>query len=507
MNWLPFKSSSDRRLQYARRCTLQVPHLNAPSDAVMVHHSDHPALLPVVAIVGRPNVGKSTLFNCLTRTRDALVADEPGLTRDRKYGIAGKGTETGAYVVVDTGGLTDAADPLARAMSAQALYAVEESDAVIFMVDGRQGLTAGDEDIASQLRATGKAITIAVNKTEGLDTDIATGEFHALGLAGPCPISAAHHRGIQTLVEATLAHVPPLPEVPRDDAEGVKVAIVGRPNVGKSTLINHLLGEDRLLALDTPGTTRDSVRVPFRRGGKHYTLIDTAGIRRRGRVTEKVEKFSVVKSLQAIAAADVVIVVLDAAEGVTDQDAGLLGMVLDAGRALTIAINKWDCLDASDKRLARGNVDRKLTFLGYVTVHYTSALKGTGLRRLFASVDQAWRSASRKMTTPELNGVLANALVRNPPPVVRGRRIKLRYAHQGGSSPPLIVIHGNQTDKIPDNYRRYLVRAFRESLRLHGTPIQLEFKSGENPYKGRKNVITPRQQRRRKRLIKHAKRK
>ena len=507
MNWLPCKSSSDCQLCHAGRSVARILRLNTPSDAVMDHHSDHPALLPVVAIVGRPNVGKSTLFNCLTRTRDALVADEPGLTRDRKYGIAGTRTESRAYVVVDTGGLTDAADALSQAISAQALHAVEESDAVIFMVDGRQGLTAADEEIASQLRATGKAITIAVNKTEGLDSDIATSEFHALGLAGLCAISAAHHRGIPTLVEATLAHIPPLPETPRDETEGVKVAIVGRPNVGKSTLINRLLGEDRLLAHDTPGTTRDSVWVPFRRGGKHYTLIDTAGIRRRGRVTEKVEKFSVVKSLQAIAAADVVIVVLDGAEGVTDQDAGLLGMVLDAGRALTIAMNKWDRLDASDKQLARSNVDRKLTFLGYVTVHYTSALKGTGLRRLFASVDRAWRSASRKMATPELNGVLTKALERNPPPVVRGRRIKLSYAHQGGSSPPLIVIHGNQTDKIPDNYRRYLVRRFRDSLGLHGTPIQLEFKSGENPYKGRKNVITPRQQRKRKRLMRHVKRK
>ncbi len=473
----------------------------------MEHHCNRPALLPVVAIVGRPNVGKSTLFNCLTRSRDALVANEPGLTRDRQYGIATAGTGTGAYVVIDTGGLTDEADTMAQAISAQVLRAVEESDAVILMMDGRQGLTAADEDVASQLRSTGKAVTIAVNKTEGLDADIAIGEFHALGTAGPYPISAAHHRGIETLVEAVLSHIPPSPEVPRDADEGVNVAIVGRPNVGKSTLINRLLGEDRLVAHDTPGTTRDSVRVPFRHGGRRYTLVDTAGIRRRGRVSEKIEKFSVIKSLQAIAAADVVVVVLDATEGVTDQDAGLLGMVLEAGRALTIAVNKWDSMDASDKRLARSNVDRKLTFLEYVTVHYTSALKGTGLRRLFASVDRAWRSASRKMPTPELNEVLAKALARNPPPVARGRRIKLRYAHQGGSSPPLIVIHGNQTDQVPNNYRRYLARSFRESLRLHGTPIQLDFKSGDNPYKGRRNIITPRQQRRRKRLMKHAKRK
>ncbi|TFH49524.1 MAG: ribosome biogenesis GTPase Der, partial [Lysobacterales bacterium] len=371
----------------------------------------------------------------------------------------------------------------------------------------RQGLTAADEDIASALRGSGKAVSIAVNKTEGLDADIATVEFHALGLSEPWPISSAHRRGIRALVDAVLAGIPPSPLPPLDENAGTRVAIVGRPNVGKSTLINNILGEDRLVAHDRPGTTRDSVHVPFRRDGKQYTLIDTAGIRRRGRVSEKIEKFSVIKSLQAIAAADVVVVVVDANEGVTDQDAGLLGLVLDAGRALTIAVNKWDCMDAPDKRLARSNVDRKLAFLGYVTVHYTSALKGTGLRRLFVSIDQAWRSASRKMATSELNGVLGKALARNPPPVARGRRIKLRYAHQGGSSPPLIVIHGNQTEHVPDNYRRYLVRSFREDRRLHGTPIRLEFKSGENPYKGRKNVITPRQQRSRKRLLSHVKRK
>jgi len=500
VSWPPFKSFSERR--DARR----IANLIAPPDVPMDPPSQRHALLPVVAIVGRPNVGKSTLFNCLTRTRDALVADEPGLTRDRQYGIARTGSDNGAYVIIDTGGLTDDTDSMALAISTQALRAVEESDAVIFLVDGRQGLTAADEEIATKLRSMGKIVTTAVNKTEGLDADIATGEFYALGLSEPCPISAAHHRGIQTLVDVVLAPIAPPSQAPRDENDGVSVAIVGRPNVGKSTLINHLLGEDRLVAHDTPGTTRDSVRVPFRHGAKRYTLIDTAGIRRRGRVSEKVEKFSVIKSLQAIAAADVVIVVVDAGEGITDQDAGLLGLVLDAGRALTIAVNKWDCVHASDKGLARSNVARKLTFLDYATVHYTSALKGTGLRRLFVSIDQAWNSASRKMTTSELNGVLAKALERNPPPVVRGRRMKLRYAHQGGASPPLIVIHGNQTTQVPANYRRYLMRVFRETLRLHGTPIQLEFKSGENPYKGRRNTLTPRQERKRKRLIKHTKR-
>lgn len=464
-------------------------------------------VLPVVAIVGRPNVGKSTLFNCLTRSRNALVADEPGLTRDRQYGIAQSGSDFGAYVVVDTGGLSAQRDSMSQAISAQAMRAVEESDAVIFLLDARQGLTAADENIATALRTSGKTVNVAVNKSEGLDADIATAEFHALGLGAPSAISAAHQRGIQDLVDTVLAGIPPPAQVPVPADQGVRVAIVGRPNVGKSTLINHLLGDNRLVAHDTPGTTRDSVHVPFRHAGKQYTLVDTAGIRRRGRVSEKVEKFSVVKSLQAIAAADVVVVVVDADEGITDQDAGLLGLVLDAGRALTIAVNKWDRVHASDKRFARGQVDRKLPFLDYVTVHYTSALKGTGLRRLFVSIDQAWRSASRKLATSELNAVLEQALLRNPPPVVRGRRIKLRYAHQGGSGPPLIVIHGNQTERVPDNYRRFLARTFRESLNLHGTPIRLEFKSGENPYKGRRNLITPRQQRSRKRLMKHVKRK
>ena len=471
----------------------------------MDQHTESHVPLPVVAIVGRPNVGKSTLFNCLTRSRDALVADEPGLTRDRQYGIARWSSVDGACVVIDTGGLTDESDAMARAISSQAMRAVEEADAVVLMVDGRQGLTAADEAIAAELRGTGKPITVAVNKTEGQDPDIAVAEFHALGLAAPCPISAAHQRGIDALLRALLADAAPPSHATRQEDQGIRVAIVGRPNVGKSTLINRLVGSDRLVAHDSPGTTRDSVSVGFAHAGRQYILVDTAGIRRRGRIAEKIEKFSVVKSLQSIAAADVVVVVMDASEGITDQDTALLGLVLDAGRALTIAVNKWDCLEASAKRLMRSTLERKLAFLEYVSVHYTSGLKGTGLRRLLGSINQAWDATSRKFATSELNQVLEASLARNPPPVVRGRRIKLRYAHQGGSNPPLIVIHGNQTDRVPDNYKRYLVRSFRESLGLHGTPIRLELKSGENPYKGRRNRITPRQQRRRKRLLKHVK--
>ena len=466
-------------------------------------------LLPVVVIVGRANVGKSTLFNALTRTRDALVADVPGLTRDRRYGIAEIPSQTGTQpcVIVDTGGLGDASDAMAKAISAQALRAIDEADAVVFVVDAREGLGAADQDIASRLRRSGKPVTVAVNKTEGLDADVAIGEFHALALGEPRPISASHRLGVSALLESALASVPASGGVPTAADAGVRIAVVGRPNVGKSTLINRLLGDERLVAHDAPGTTRDSIAVPFRHAGRDYTLVDTAGIRRRGRVSEAVEKVSVIKSLQSMAAADVVIVVMDGGEGITDRDTGLIGTVLDAGRALVIAINKCDRVDRDAKRALRSEVDRKLGFLDYVAVHYVSARKGTGLSRLLASVDEAWRSASRHLRTSELNEILNRAIERNPPPVVRGRRIKLRYAHQGGSGPPLIVVHGNQTDALPSNYRRYLARAFRERLRLRGTPVRLEFRSGENPFSGRRNPLTARQQRRRKRLVRHARRK
>ena len=460
--------------------------------------------LPMVAIVGRANVGKSTLFNCLTGTRDALVADVPGLTRDRRYGFAEGRSQS--CVIVDTGGLGDDSDAMAKAISAQALHAIDEADAIIFVVDAREGLSAVDEDIAMRLRQSGKPVTVAVNKTEGLDADLAIGEFHALGLGDPQPISASHRLGISALIDTTLASVPAPEGIPEAAEPGVRIAVVGRPNVGKSTLINRLLGAERLVAHDAPGTTRDSIAIPFRHAGKNYTLIDTAGIRRRGRISEVVEKVSVAKSLQSMAAADVVVVVMDAAEGITDRDTGLLGTVLDAGRALAIAVNKCDRVNREQERALKSEVDRRLGFLDYVTVHYVSASNGTGLSRLLASVDEAWQSASRRLRTSELNEILNGAVERNPPPMVRGRRIKLRYAHQGGSAPPLIVVHGNQTDAIPSNYRRYLARAFREGLRLRGTPVRLEFRSGDNPYAGRRNPLTTRQRRRRKRLMRHARR-
>lgn len=461
--------------------------------------------MTVVAIVGRPNVGKSTLFNCLTRSRDALVADEPGLTRDRRYGLGRVGERP--YVVVDTGGLGEEDDSMARAVSQQVARAVEEADVVVLLMDGRAGLTAADERIAAELRRRAKPVIVAVNKTEGMDPALAGAEFHALGFAELHAVSAAHGRGLDALVDAALA-MPSGEARPEPPAiSGIAVAVVGRPNVGKSTLVNRLLGAERVISHESAGTTRDSVHVPFQRGSRRYTLIDTAGIRRRARVDEKIEKFSVIKSLQSIAAANVVVMVVDASAGIGDQDASLVGTVLDAGRAMTLAVNKWDLLGADERRRLHAELARKLGFLDWVSVHYVSALTGRGLDGLFASVDRAWESAARKLATPALNEMLAEAVTRNPPPVVRGRRIRLRYAHQGGSNPPIIVIHGNQTESLPDNYRRYLARCVRERFSLIGTPVHLEFKSGENPFRGRRNPLTPRQQRRRKRLRRHVARK
>jgi len=470
----------------------------------MSTETSHRGLLPVVAIVGRPNVGKSTLFNCLTRTRDAIVAEVPGLTRDRQYGI-GRLDER-ACLLVDTGGLTGQSDAVARAISSQAERAIEESDAVVLVVDGREGLTVADEQIATRLRRAGRPVIVTVNKSESLDAAVAAGEFHALGFERVRVISAAHRRGTKPLLAELLALVSAEPpETGATEPEGVTVSIVGRPNVGKSTLVNRLLGEERVLAHDVPGTTRDSIRVPFRWRGRRYTLVDTAGIRRRARVSNKIEKFSVIKALQAIEACNVVVMLLDAREGVTDQDAGLLGMVLETGRAVTVAVNKWDSLGAEERRSVRAGVRRKLRFLDFAAVHYVSALEGRGLGALLASVDEAWASASRKLATPALSAALAEAVERNPPPAVRGRRIKLRYAHQGGTNPPVVVVHGNQTEAVPESYRRYLARALRERFALRGTPLRLEFKSTDNPYKLRRNVLTPRQMRRRQRIARRGK--
>ncbi len=458
---------------------------------------------PVIALVGRPNVGKSTLFNHLTKTRDALVADQPGLTRDRKYGRGVVGDRP--YIVVDTGGLTGGERGVEEIMARQAVQAIQESDAVLFVTDGRAGLTGGDEEIARQLRQTGRPVFLVVNKTEGMPWATASAEFHALGLGDPHTISAAHGDGIHGLMEEVLERFPQDAEDLEDEEAGIKVAIVGRPNVGKSTLVNRVIGEERVVVYDMPGTTRDSIYVPFERDGQAYTFIDTAGVRRRARVEDTVEKFSVIKTLQSIEEANVVIMVLDAREGVGEQDATLLGHVLDAGRALVIAINKWDNLSQDQRDQVRRDLDFKIPFVEWAKVHFISALHGTGVGELFASVRSAYKAAMARFATPELTRMLESAVAVHTPPLVRGRRIKMRYAHQGGRNPPIIIIHGSQPNAVPDSYKRFLVNFFREQLRLQGTPLRVEFRGSENPYEGKKNTLTPRQVAHRKRLVRHIK--
>jgi GTPase len=438
--------------------------------------------LPVIALVGRPNVGKSTLFNCLTRSRDALVADFPGLTRDRQYGLGKLGDRP--YLVVDTGGLIDSDDVLAERVSEQALQAATEADVILLLVDGRAGLLGSDERIAAQLRRLGKPLFLVLNKTEGLDPALAAAEFHALGLEHMLAIAAAHGQGVAALIDAVLAELPAAEQANPDEADDrIRLAVVGRPNVGKSTLINRLLGEERVLASDLPGTTRDSVFIPFEKDGRRYTLIDTAGVRRRGRVHETVEKFSVLKTLAAIEQAHVVLMMLDARQGIADQDAHLLGHVLDSGRALVIAVNKWDRLDPEVRERIRGELNRRLGFVDFARLHFISALHGSGVLDLLDSVRRAYESATRDFSTPELTRILEQALARHQPPLVHGHSIKLRYAHQGGQNPPVIVIHGNRIGHIPAAYKRYLINCYRDALKLTGTPLRIEFRTGENPFK------------------------
>ncbi len=460
--------------------------------------------LPVIALVGRPNVGKSTLFNFLTRTRDALVTDMPGLTRDRQYGFGKVGPRD--YLVVDTGGLSGEKEGIAALMARQTQAALDEADVVLFMVDSREGLMPSDTDVAEMLRRLGKTLYLVVNKAEGLQADAAGAEFHALGLGEPLAISSAHGHNIGALMELVLEDFPDT-KIDLDSLyPGIRVAVVGRPNVGKSTLINRFLGEERLVTFDQPGTTRDSVFVPFTSGKHDYTLIDTAGVRRRARVSDLVEKFSIIKTLKAIDDAHVVIALTDAREGVTDQDAGLLGLIVQRGRALVLAVNKWDGLSEEQKQNTHRGLELRLPFVDFASLHFISALHGNGVGKLLGEVRKAYAAAMRDLSTPELTACLEDAVTRHPHPLVGGRRIKLRYAHQGGRNPPIIVIHGNQTAKVKATYRRYLINHFRKVFRLKGTPIRVEFRSGKNPYAGRRNKLTPRQEKKRERLRKHVKR-
>ncbi|ACX82287.1 ribosome biogenesis GTPase Der [Aggregatibacter actinomycetemcomitans] len=503
---------------------------------------------PVVALVGRPNVGKSTLFNRLTRTRDALVADFPGLTRDRKYGHAHLAGHD--FIVIDTGGIDGTEEGVEEKMAEQSLLAIEEADIVLFLVDARAGLTSADIGIANYLRQRQNKTTVVVaNKVDGIDADSHCAEFYQLGLGDVAQIAASQGRGVVSLMEQVLSPLAEQmteesavenPDVSSNDADtaefdewdedfdfsneedtalldeelaqeqtpdkkNIKIAIVGRPNVGKSTLTNRILGEDRVVVYDLPGTTRDSIYIPMERDNQDYTLIDTAGVRKRGKVHLAVEKFSVIKTLQAIQDANVVLLVIDARENISDQDLSLLGFILNAGRSLVIVVNKWDGLDTEVKNRVKSELDRRLDFIDFARVHFISALHGSGVGNLFDSIKEAYECATQKMTTSMLTRILQIATEEHQPPMISGRRVKLKYAHPGGYNPPIIVIHGNQVDKLPDSYKRYLSNHFRRSLKIIGSPIRLQFQEGNNPFAGRRNKLTPNQLRKRKRLMKFIK--
>lgn len=476
-------------------------------------------MVPVIALVGRPNVGKSTLFNRLTKTRNAIVAEYAGLTRDRQYGEAKWQGRT--YIVIDTGGISGDEEGIDAKMAEQSLQAIEEADAVLFLVDSRAGLTAADQLIAEHLRKRNKRSFLVANKVDTVDPDIARAEFSPLGLGDTYPIAAAHGRGLNPLLQDVLGAFPKDEGEPEEgeaeehvaegeeakripgpsERDGVKIAVIGRPNVGKSTLVNRMLGEERVIVYDQAGTTRDSIYIPFERNGEKYTLIDTAGVRRRGKIFEAVEKFSVVKTLQAIQDANVVIFVMDAREGVVEHDLNLLGFVLETGRALVIALNKWDGMEQREKEYVKNELQRRLLFVDFADIHFISALHGTGVGHLYKSVQEAFRSAVTRWPTSRLTRILEDAVQEHQPPLVNGRRIKLRYAHLGGANPPLIVIHGNQVDEVPKSYTRYLENTFRRVLKLVGTPIRIEYKGGENPYEGKKNKLTERQVNKKRRLM------
>jgi GTPase len=434
---------------------------------------------PTIVLVGRPNVGKSTLFNRLTRSRDALVADVPGLTRDRHYGHGRLGSKP--FLVVDTGGFEpNAREGIVQEMARQAEAAIAEADVLLFMVDGRTGLAPQDKTIAELLRRSGRPLHLVVNKAEGMDCAVVGAEFYELGCGEPRVISSAHGDGVRELLDLALEPFSVVAE--NDEERGPRVAIAGRPNVGKSTLINALLGEDRMIAFDMPGTTRDAIEVPFEKNGRRYTLIDTAGLRRKGRVFEAIEKFSVIKTLQAVEEANVVVLMLDASQDISDQDAHIAGFCIEAGRALVLAVNKWDAVDDYSRERIKQDINRKLNFLGFARTHYISALAGQGVASVLTSVDKAYAAAMTKLSTPKLTRVLQLAVQKQQPPRHGAFRPKLRYAHQGGNNPPVIVIHGNALDHVPDSYTRYLEKVFLEAFRLQGTPLRIQFKTAKNPF-------------------------
>jgi GTP-binding protein len=437
--------------------------------------------LPVIALVGRPNVGKSTLFNQLTKSRDALVANFSGLTRDRKYGEGRLNNRR--FMVIDTGGITGEEDGIDTVMAQQSMQAMEEADVVLFVLDSRAGLTPADHMIATHLRNKHIPVHLVANKIDGVNPDVAMAEFYELGIDSIFPTTATHGKGVKVMIENILSLLPGGDELEElADGRGIKIAVVGRPNVGKSTLVNRMLGEQRVVVYDMPGTTRDSIYIDYERNGKPYTLIDTAGVRRRKNVKLSVEKFSIVKTMQAIDDANVAVLLVDAQEGLVEQDLHMLGYVIDSGRALVVAINKWDGLAEEQRDFVKSELERRLRFVDFANIHFISALHGTGVGHLYESVEQAFSSATDKLNTSFLTQLLEDAIRQHQPPMVRGHRIKLRYAHAGGRNPPLIIIHGNQTDNVPASYVRYLEKTFRNALDLHGTPIRIEFKSGTNPY-------------------------
>ncbi len=465
-------------------------------------------MLPVVALLGRPNVGKSTLFNRLTRTQDALVADFPGLTRDRQYGDAT--FEKQPFIVVDTGGVGVEDAAVDELMTKQSAIALEEADVVFFMVDGRSGITGLDQSIAQRLRKMSKPVFLVVNKTEGLDENIAISEFQGLGFDQVHAISSAHGQGMQPLLHELFKHFPKDESViddtiNNDTDKTIRITFVGRPNVGKSTLVNRMLGEERVVVYDLPGTTRDSIAIPFTRNEQEYTLIDTAGIRRRSRVDEKIEKFSIIKTLQSIKATNVCLMLIDAQEGLTEQDMHLLAFIIEAGKGLVLAVNKWDGLEEDHKEQVKSEISRRLQFVKFAKIRYISALYGSGVGGLFKDIGEAYNSAMQRFSTPQLTRLLLQIITTHTPPLVHGRRIKLRYAHAGGHNPPLIIIHGNQVNSLPESYKKYLTNAFMSELGIVGTPLQLEFKGSENPFKAKKNTLTARQIHKKKRLMKFVK--